>query len=232
MFSFGCFPGVWVLTADVSEHTIGSIFKGRSMKYDRGWDVWGIYTRPGSGRSVAEPMGRWVAGWGRLGWGRYIRRVRVGTLYYTATQTQEKETATEYNTVIPPAHALYTSPLLTTPNRLLTFSLAPPPTSLNLVWYKYPTHPSPCHTSSSCLWRWNRYCVQKGRLLALRCQGKNKKKHITETSSLRDWRHCSTGLYKISTSHSYHGFVHNWSWFGNSVEESTWKADTKLNSPT
>jgi hypothetical protein len=24
------------------------------MKYDRGWDVWGIYTGPGSGRSVAE----------------------------------------------------------------------------------------------------------------------------------------------------------------------------------
>jgi hypothetical protein len=32
----------------------------------------------------------------------------------TAAQTQGKETATEYNTVIPPAHALYTSPLLTT----------------------------------------------------------------------------------------------------------------------
>jgi hypothetical protein len=28
-----------VLIADVSEHSIGSIFKGRSMKYDRGWDV-------------------------------------------------------------------------------------------------------------------------------------------------------------------------------------------------
>jgi hypothetical protein len=25
------------------------------MKYDRGWEVWGIYTGPGSGRSVAEP---------------------------------------------------------------------------------------------------------------------------------------------------------------------------------
>jgi hypothetical protein len=34
MFSFGCFPGVWVLIADVSEHSIGSIFKGWSMKYD------------------------------------------------------------------------------------------------------------------------------------------------------------------------------------------------------
>jgi hypothetical protein len=31
MFSFGCFPGFWVLIADVSEHCIGSIFKGRSM---------------------------------------------------------------------------------------------------------------------------------------------------------------------------------------------------------
>jgi hypothetical protein len=45
-----------MLIADVSEHSIGSFFKGRSMKYDRGWDVWGIYTGPGSGRSVAEPM--------------------------------------------------------------------------------------------------------------------------------------------------------------------------------
>jgi hypothetical protein len=33
MFSFGDFPGVWVLIADVSEHCIGAIFKGRSMKY-------------------------------------------------------------------------------------------------------------------------------------------------------------------------------------------------------
>jgi hypothetical protein len=57
-----------------------------------------------------------------------------------ATETQGKETATEYNTVIPLAHALYTSPLLTTPNRPLTFPLAPPPTCLNPVRYKYPTH--------------------------------------------------------------------------------------------
>jgi hypothetical protein len=71
-----------VLIADVSEHSIGSIFKGRSMKNGRGWDVWGIYTGPGSGRSVAEPMGRWVAGWGWLGGGRYIRHVWVRSLYY------------------------------------------------------------------------------------------------------------------------------------------------------
>jgi hypothetical protein len=45
-----------MLIADVSEHSIGSIFKGRSMNFDRGWDVWDIYTGPGSGRSVAEPM--------------------------------------------------------------------------------------------------------------------------------------------------------------------------------
>jgi hypothetical protein len=42
-----------VLTADVSEHCIGSIFKGRSMKYDGVWDLWGIYTGLGSSRSVA-----------------------------------------------------------------------------------------------------------------------------------------------------------------------------------
>ena len=29
MCSFGCFPGVWLLYADVSEPPIGSIFKGR-----------------------------------------------------------------------------------------------------------------------------------------------------------------------------------------------------------
>jgi len=58
VFSFGYFPGVRVLIADVSEHSIGSIFIGRSMKYDKGWDVWDIYTAPGSGRPVAEPIGR------------------------------------------------------------------------------------------------------------------------------------------------------------------------------
>jgi len=44
VFSFEYLPGVWVLTADVSEHSIGSIFINRSMKYDRCWDVWDIYT--------------------------------------------------------------------------------------------------------------------------------------------------------------------------------------------
>jgi hypothetical protein len=34
MISFGRFPGVSVLIADVSEHCIGSIFKGRSKKDD------------------------------------------------------------------------------------------------------------------------------------------------------------------------------------------------------
>ena len=36
-----------MLTADVSEHSIGSIFIGRSMKYDRCWDVWGYLYRTG-----------------------------------------------------------------------------------------------------------------------------------------------------------------------------------------
>jgi hypothetical protein len=36
MFSFGCFPGVWVLIADVSEPSIGSIFIGRSMHFPIG----------------------------------------------------------------------------------------------------------------------------------------------------------------------------------------------------
>jgi hypothetical protein len=36
-----------VLIADVSEHSIGSIFKGRSMKYDWVWDVWGNIYRTG-----------------------------------------------------------------------------------------------------------------------------------------------------------------------------------------
>ena len=36
-FSFGYLPGVRVLKADVSEHFIGSIFIGRSMKYNFFW---------------------------------------------------------------------------------------------------------------------------------------------------------------------------------------------------
>jgi hypothetical protein len=44
MFSLGCFSGVWLLIADVSEPFIGSIFLGSLMQYDSGWDVWGIYT--------------------------------------------------------------------------------------------------------------------------------------------------------------------------------------------
>jgi hypothetical protein len=58
------------------------------MKYDRVWDVWGIYTGPDSGRPVAEPMGRGVTSWGWVGaiacfeGGRYIRRVQVETLNY------------------------------------------------------------------------------------------------------------------------------------------------------
>jgi hypothetical protein len=47
MISFGCFPGVSLLIADVSEHCISSTFKGRSKKNDGIWDVWGIYTGPG-----------------------------------------------------------------------------------------------------------------------------------------------------------------------------------------
>jgi len=43
-----------------------------------------------------------------------------------------------------------------TPNQLLTFLLAPARACLNPVRYKYLTHPNPCHTSSTCLWRWNR----------------------------------------------------------------------------
>jgi hypothetical protein len=54
------------------------------MKYDRGRDVWGIYTGPG------------------------IQPQQI--LETTATQTQGKETATEYNTVIPPAHAYIPPP--------------------------------------------------------------------------------------------------------------------------
>ena len=32
MYSFGCFPGVWLLHANVSEPSIGSIFKGLKME--------------------------------------------------------------------------------------------------------------------------------------------------------------------------------------------------------
>jgi hypothetical protein len=49
-FSSVYLPGVRVLKADVSEHSISSIFIGRSMKYDRGLSVWDIYTGLGSGK--------------------------------------------------------------------------------------------------------------------------------------------------------------------------------------
>jgi hypothetical protein len=32
MLSFGCFPGVWFLLADVSEHSICSIFKADDLE--------------------------------------------------------------------------------------------------------------------------------------------------------------------------------------------------------
>ena len=43
MFSFGQFPGVLVLIADVSEPSIGSFFMGRWMNNDWGWDVKGLW---------------------------------------------------------------------------------------------------------------------------------------------------------------------------------------------
>ena len=39
MFSFGYFPGVWDLKADVSEPSIGSTFLGRWRKNNSGCDV-------------------------------------------------------------------------------------------------------------------------------------------------------------------------------------------------
>jgi len=68
-----------MLIADVSKHSIGSIFIGRSMKYDRVWDVRDIYTGPGSGRPVAEPIGRWVTGWG------WVVLQHVGDIYMYTT---------------------------------------------------------------------------------------------------------------------------------------------------
>jgi len=60
MFSFGYFPGVWGLKADVSEPSIGSIFIDRWRKNDSGWDVCCIYTRKGCGREVAYFPVVWV----------------------------------------------------------------------------------------------------------------------------------------------------------------------------
>jgi hypothetical protein len=66
MFSFRQFPGILVLIADVSEPSIGSIFMGRWMKNDYGWDVRCIYAWRGCGRKVAGPMEGRVTG--RSGW--------------------------------------------------------------------------------------------------------------------------------------------------------------------
>jgi hypothetical protein len=110
------------------------------MKYDRGWDVWGIYTGPGSGRSVAEPMGRWVAGSGWLGGGKYIRRVRVGSLYYIRWPSLFLEFVQQWF----PGFAEVQSPMSVNVIRM-HFPLAPPQTCLNPVRYKYPAHPSPSY---------------------------------------------------------------------------------------
>jgi len=56
MFSFGLFPGVTMLKAEVSELSFRSTFMGSWMKYDKEWDVWCIYTWQGSIRLVEEPM--------------------------------------------------------------------------------------------------------------------------------------------------------------------------------
>jgi hypothetical protein len=34
VFSFGCFPGVWFILADVSEHSTCSIFKADDLEVD------------------------------------------------------------------------------------------------------------------------------------------------------------------------------------------------------
>ena len=66
LFLFGQFPCVWVLIADVSELTVGSIFISRWMKYVSGWIVWGIYTWLGWSEEVAEPRRKECARTGTL----------------------------------------------------------------------------------------------------------------------------------------------------------------------
>ena len=88
--------------------------------------------------------GFWQAGGGANGrWGFQPQQI----LETTATQTQEKETATQYTTVIPPALALIYLPPSTTccaptgPHPFNRLPLAPPPACQNPVRYKYTTHP-------------------------------------------------------------------------------------------
>jgi len=63
LFLFGYFPCVWVLIADVSELTVGSIFIGRWMKYVSGRIVWGVYTWLGWSGEMAEPIWSSVPVW-------------------------------------------------------------------------------------------------------------------------------------------------------------------------
>jgi len=62
MLSFGWFPGVWNLYADVSEHSVCSIFIGRYVRVE--WTslraVLGYYTGKGLAWKWSEPLGR---GW-------------------------------------------------------------------------------------------------------------------------------------------------------------------------
>ena len=80
LYFFGYFPGVWLWFADVSEHSICSIFKGWMWSMVGERRTWYLYQGRGL-LELAEPMGRghqvvggseWVR---RCGGGRYKGRL-------------------------------------------------------------------------------------------------------------------------------------------------------------
>ena len=66
MLSSGLFPGFWFLCADVSEHSVCSIFIGRWLceEWIRFRNV-GVLYEKGFDSKLALPSGRWVTGLGR-----------------------------------------------------------------------------------------------------------------------------------------------------------------------
>ena len=106
LFSFGWFPGVWFIYADVSEHSICSIFKGR-CEVILGCEGRLIYTGGILGPRKLGPIGN--------------RRGR----FRVHEQDVEGVLCRLHNSVSPPGSHLYTYPL----HILFLHSEPPPPIS-------------------------------------------------------------------------------------------------------
>ena len=56
MLSSGWFPGVWILYADISEHSVCSIFIGRYVQNDKIWEMLGFWYGKSLARAKTFPL--------------------------------------------------------------------------------------------------------------------------------------------------------------------------------